>query len=358
MIRRPRVVWLLESREPTGAAMMAMRRMRVLRHHHAATALALSAGSRVPQQSPLHSVWSANSLAGEVRIARADIVVTTSAQALASAAPRVTPGARLVHFLHTRPDAALASLEFMPRVPAVSMVVVPPAVHPGRFAEQAGLRADQVVAADDFTLPREALLGTATGTVIVAAGRLAADSAILDLAEGFRRALPQLPGWQLRVLGGGPKLADLRAFTERHGLGSRLLALGPRYDAGLHYLEAGLVVRLESSDVNGLSVLEALAAGVPVLGADDVPAVQRHVAPGLSGWVLHRRDPEAIAEALVEAARGPRAEYAAAARESRAGLLTEPARTELIDVFQTVLDTAPVARVPVAALNAPHRDEP
>jgi glycosyltransferase involved in cell wall biosynthesis len=344
MIGRPKVVWLLDSREPTGAAVMALRRMRVLRYRHTSTALAMSTTPRAPKDSPLVAALPASGLAGEVRIARADIVVTTTERTLASAAPRMSTG-RLVHFLHTRADAALASSQFMKRLPAITRIVVPASVDPADFAERSGLQPAQVVTADDFTLPRDSLLGTARAKVILAAGRLDDSSTILDLAEAFRLALPLLPGWQLRVAGGGPKEAELGAFVERHGLGSRLLVLGARHDLATQYLDAGLVVRIGPAEANGLSVLEALAAGVPVLGSDSVPAVNRYVHHGVNGWVLGRRDPQAIAAALVETSDPTRrADYAAAARTNPAGLLTDVGRRALHDLFDAVLDSTPATR--------------
>jgi glycosyltransferase involved in cell wall biosynthesis len=344
MIGRPKVVWLLDSREPTGASVMALRRMRVLRHRHAATALAMSGAPRAPRGSALAAVAPASGLGGEVRIARADIVVTTSDRTLASAAPRVSSG-RLVHFLHTRADVALASDQFMKRLPAITRIVVPVSVDPVDFAQRSGLHPTQIVPADDFTLPRESLLGTARAKVILAAGRLSDESAILDLAEAFRLALPLLPGWQLRVAGAGPKAAELRDFVDRYGLGSRLLVLGGCHDLATQYLDAGLVVRVGPSEASGLSVLEALAAGVPVLGSGSVPAVTRHVRPGVNGWVLGRCDPQAIAASLVELSDPERrAAYAAAARAGTVGLLTESDRRALYDLFDAVLDATPATR--------------
>jgi glycosyltransferase involved in cell wall biosynthesis len=315
---------------------MVLRRMRALRYHCASTAMALSPPTAaVPPGSPLRAVEPAGGLAGEVRIARADLVMTTSERTLSSAAPRIAGNTSLIHFLHTAPDIAFTSEPFLRRFPAITRIVVPAGCDPGWFAARSGLRPEQVVAVDDFTLPRESLLGTARAKVIVAAGRLPEDSAVLDLVEGFRQALPHLPGWQLRIAGEGPKLADLREFVDRYELAPRVLVLGARHDLARHYLDAGLVVRIETFDSNGLSVLEGLAAGVPVLGSDSVPAVRRHVRHAENGWVLDRTDPAAIAEALV-ALSDPdrRADLAAEARAARAGLLTLAGERALRDLVE------------------------
>jgi glycosyltransferase involved in cell wall biosynthesis len=337
--RRPRAVWLLDAPQPTGAAIMALRRVRVLSRALASTPLALSGGS-APVGSPLRGVQPAGGLAGEVRIARADLVVTTSERTLASAAPRLTGHTRLIHFLHARPDDELRSERFLRRIGAASRVIVPPSVDAAAFAAAVGLPSDRVSSMDDFTLPADALLSAAQPDVALAAGRLPAGSAILDLAEAFRLAGPELPGWQLRVAGDGPGRAELEDFVAAHRLRSRLLVLGARHDLAAHYLDAGLVARIEPTDVNGLSVLEALAAGLPVLAADSVPAARRHVRDGVDGRVLGRVDPPALAAALVELSEpGVRAELAAAARTSGRGLLTDAGREELHALFATVLDT-------------------
>jgi glycosyltransferase involved in cell wall biosynthesis len=346
-MRRPRAVWLVDSADPTGATVMALRRITLLRSRLAITPLALAGRSQpVPAGAPRPGVLRATSLAGEVRIARAELVITSTERTLISAAPRLRPGARLIHFLHTDPLVALRSERFLRSVPLVSALVVPAQVEPGEFARLVGLRADQVVAMDDFTLAEESWLSTATSRVVLAVGQLLPTSGSLELAEGFVRALPELPEWQLRFAGWGEHRRVLEDYVAARGLAARIQLLGARPDVALDYLDAGVVARLDAHDAGGLPVLEALSAGVPVLGAARVPAVRHYVRDGVNGVVLHHLDPPAIADAL-HALADPhrRSELARGARENRSGLLDDAGRRALLRLVDTVVDSEPTTAI-------------
>jgi glycosyltransferase involved in cell wall biosynthesis len=160
--------------------------------------------------------------------------------------------------------------------------------------------------------------------------------------EGFALAAPDMPGWQLRLCGWGMRDALIQEFVERHDLHSRVVMMGPRHRIATEYQDAGVVARVAAEDANGLSVLEALAAGVPVLGAPTVPTVTRYVEHDVNGLVLERTDPIGIAEALVELADpARRARLAEGARASRAGLFTDAGARDLADLFRRAMVAEP-----------------
>lgn len=331
-------MWLLESSDPSGANVMACRRMHALRSRLASTPLTLSRG--VTSAATPH-LLSSTSLAGEIRIARADVVFTTSERTLASAAPRVRPGTRLVHFLHTDPRRAFRSEPIMRTLPKVTAAVVPAQIEAEWFAAAVGLPRGQVRPLADFTLPGRSLLGTARPRVVLVPGQLTPDCGVLEVAEGFRLALPQLPGWQLRIAGWGPLRRVLEAFIDGYGLAPRIRLLGARADLATDYLDAGVVIRVQSDDAYGLPVLEALTAGVPVIAAATVPAVQHVVRPDVNGLVLERTDPAEIAAALI-AVGDPRrrAELARGARENPSGALDAAGRAAEHAVLDSLFATA------------------
>ncbi|SHG22656.1 Glycosyltransferase involved in cell wall bisynthesis [Jatrophihabitans endophyticus] len=317
---RPRLTWIAESLRPNGALTMTRRRMHALRTVATSRLVVLSRdpATRAQDASPYRGVHALAGLSGEALVARADVVMTTSARSLASATARRHGGMRIVHFLHGNAMSALRNELFLRSIPAASRVVVPLSIDPVAFARDAGIAAHRVVACDDFVLPQDAPLATALAPVVLAVGQVTTDTTLVDVVEAFRLALPGLAGWQLRIVGAGGGTRLLTQAIEDAGLVGRAILLGARHDLPTHYLDAGLVVRTQPNDANGLSVLEALAAGVPVLGAATVPAVQRLVRHGETGWVLERNEPDAIAEALLAACDDPvRAGMAAAVRAQR-----------------------------------------
>lgn len=87
------------------------------------------------------------------------------------------------------------------------------------------------------------------------------------------KALPLLPpdvDWRLRVLGVGPCEARWRRLAKRLGLEERIEWLGwPEYHETLpHYRWADAFAFTSMRDTSGTGLLEALAAGTPVVGVD------------------------------------------------------------------------------------------
>lgn len=326
-------MWLLDTDDPNGAGVMTMRRIEVLRDTVRSTAVCLQRGGVTPPDpSPFRRVLSARTPSGRLTFMAADLVVTTSPRTLAWAAKRRVLGMRIVHVLHAAPDRVLGDEAFMHHVHLVERLLVPQEVDTAPFAHAVGLRPDQVRTADDFTLPADRLLSTAEGRVVLAAGRFAGQTGAVDIVRGFGLAQAELPGWQLRLCGWGSQRREVNAAIAEFELETRALVMGPTYDLQAEYLDAGIAVRLAADEAGGLSVLEALTAGVPVLGADTVPAVRRYVVDGVNGQVLTRADPESIAAGLI-AMGDPerRARLATGARSRPSGLLTETGRRVLIE---------------------------
>jgi glycosyltransferase involved in cell wall biosynthesis len=65
------------------------------------------------------------------------------------------------------------------------------------------------------------------------------------------------------------------------------------------YRLADVVVSVPSSDSTPLSILEALACGIPVI-TTDLPALHEWLKPGESGLMIPLRDPQALATALCQ----------------------------------------------------------
>lgn len=343
MSRRPHAVWLLDTTDPSGAAVMGLRRIRALRGHVVGRAVAMAKGvSRPPAGSPFAAVEPATGVGGRLDLAGADIVVTTSAPTLAWASLRIRPDQRIVHFVHVAEVAALKDERFVHNAWRAVLVVVPPVIDPVPFARYVGLRQDQLAVQDDFVLGSESLLSTATAHVVLSVGRWTLTGGVPALVEGFARAARDLPDWQLRLCGWGPRQTEIQEFVERHDLHSRVIMMGPRHRIATEYQDAGVVARVAAEDSNGLPVLEALAAGVPVLGAPTVPTVARYVQDDVNGVVLDRTDPIAIAEALVALADpARRARLAAGARATRAGLFTDAGGRDLADLFRRAMVAEP-----------------
>ena len=136
---------------------------------------------------------------------------------------------------------------------------------------------------------------TEPGTGVVFAGRLSWEKGLDHLIE----ALTLLPEVELTVCGDGPQRAEWKALAADKLPGrARFLGHLDRAEV-LERLRGAAVTAVPSvwAENQPLSIIEAMASGVPVV-AGDAPALQEMVRPGITGLTADPRDPRALADAL------------------------------------------------------------
>ena len=121
------------------------------------------------------------------------------------------------------------------------------------------------------------------------------------LLEGFLRAAAARPQLRLLMLGSGSMEADLRRRVRQSGLAERMHFAGPVDFERLpdYYRCADLYVSASHSDGSSISLLEAMACGLPAL-VSDIAANREWVAPQENGWWFPDGDAEALAQALLD----------------------------------------------------------
>lgn len=130
--------------------------------------------------------------------------------------------------------------------------------------------------------------------IVITTSRLVYKNGLDDLI----RSLAFLPAnVKLQILGVGPEEASLKRLVSGLGMASRASFLGQVRSSEVgQYLAGGSVfVRPSRSEGLGNSFLEAMAAGLPVVGTPvgGIPDFLRH---GETGWLCEVNDPRSIAE--------------------------------------------------------------
>ncbi len=143
---------------------------------------------------------------------------------------------------------------------------------------------------------RRELAGDGKDFILMSTGMLRRQKAFDDLLTAFAELRLTHPGAALVIAGGGPQAGELAAQIEASGLAGHAHLLGVRGD--VPRLLAAVDVYVSSSLWEGLplSVLEGMAAGLPVVATavGDLPQV---VAEG-TGLLVEPGRPRALAEAL------------------------------------------------------------
>ncbi|WP_409297637.1 glycosyltransferase [Pseudomonas sp. KCJK8993] len=97
-------------------------------------------------------------------------------------------------------------------------------------------------------------------------GRLHPDKDQATLLRGFAAAVPQLPqGSQLAILGSGRLDKDLKSLARELGIADRVLFLGQVPEARRYFRAFDVFALSSDHEPFGMVLLEAMAAGVPLL---------------------------------------------------------------------------------------------
>lgn len=179
-------------------------------------------------------------------------------------------------------------------------------------------------------LDRECELGIpADAHVAGVVANLDKKKGIGEFLDAARRVIEIDPKAYFVWVGGGDvETLRRRALETSPELHRRLIALGFRNDvpALLRTFDVSFSSSTRGEGITG-AIRESMAVGVPVV-ATDVGGNREIVRPGATGWLVPPKDPEALANALLEAFREPQraAEYARAGYRRVAEDLTSARR--------------------------------
>jgi alpha-1,6-mannosyltransferase len=152
--------------------------------------------------------------------------------------------------------------------------------------------------------------GAQDATVLMFAGRLCAEKRVMTIVRAFEAMPPDLPA-QLWLLGDGPQREDIEAAAARNPRIRVFDYEGDRRRFAALLASADVYVSAGPFETFGLSVIEAQASGLPVVGVD-AGALRERVPHGL-GFLGPTDDAEAMTANIVKAAMD-RAEIGARAR--------------------------------------------
>jgi glycosyltransferase involved in cell wall biosynthesis len=157
-----------------------------------------------------------------------------------------------------------------------------------RFIE-GGLPAGKIVTKPNFVYPDPGP-GEGRGGYALFVGRLSPEKGVGTLLTAWERLGMRIP---LRIVGDGPLKGQVIRTADED---SRVEWLGYRPTAEVHALlkDAGVVVLPSLTEGAPLSVLEAMAAGTPVIAAD-IGAMAEFVEHGRTGLRFRPGDPEDLA---------------------------------------------------------------
>ncbi len=173
-------------------------------------------------------------------------------------------------------------------VPAAKIAVIT------NFVEDAAFD----VPPDSAIAGARAALGLPRDAIVI--GILARLDAVKDhgtLLRGLARLGPRWPRAHCLIVGDGPERANLEELTDALGLRQQVTFAGERPNRPNPHLLFDISVLCSLSEGFPNSVVEAMAAGRPVV-ATEVGGVRDAVEHGRTGWLVGPADPAALGDAL------------------------------------------------------------
>jgi glycosyltransferase involved in cell wall biosynthesis len=174
------------------------------------------------------------------------------------------------------------------------------------------------------------------GLRIVFVGRFIANKGPDVAIEAFDMVQERVTGATMVMVGDGPMADSLRRQVDEHGLGEAVTFLGLQDDVSGILRQSDIFVRPSEVEGMPLTILEAMATGLPVV-ACDVGGVSEVVSAGLTGHVVPPGSAREVAGALLDILtdKGKAAAMGAAGlSRAREGFSWEATTAANLDLFQ------------------------
>jgi glycosyltransferase involved in cell wall biosynthesis len=170
---------------------------------------------------------------------------------------------------------------------------------------------------------------------------------IATVLEAFARVQEEMPGAMLTLAGAGSEEERLRRLAEALDLQRvRFIGAIPHEAMPAVYREADIWVNASRIDTMPVSLLEAFAAGLPVVSTD-AGGIPWLVRDGVTGLLVPQGDPEALATAILRVARDPAlaADLSCAGRAEVEGYAWNRVRDAWLELYRAAMSRC---RVPGA----------
>lgn len=168
----------------------------------------------------------------------------------------------------------------------------------------------------------------AAGPRAITVARLSHVKDPLTLLQAVDRVRQAERGFRLDLVGDGPLRGDVERLVDHLGLTHTVRLHGARDQVHDMLREAALFVLSSASEGISLTLLEAMASGLPIV-ATRVGGNAEVVADGRTGILVPARSPDALAEAILRLLRDPD-------RRREMGRLGRERAAALFDVRRTV----------------------
>lgn len=135
--------------------------------------------------------------------------------------------------------------------------------------------------------------------IVAAGGRWVAGKAYDRLIRAFAVVADKRPDWSLRLYGGGPEERRLRSLVRELDLHNHVYFMGTTPDLAGEFAKASIVATTARTEDLGMTVLEAMGCGVPVVAFEGPRGPTEFVATGYNGVLVPGDQEDLFSAALL-----------------------------------------------------------
>jgi glycosyltransferase involved in cell wall biosynthesis len=194
------------------------------------------------------------------------------------------------------------------------------------------------VSAEQVREARDRISAPADTPIIVSIGRLSREKGHVDLLEALAAVRSDGTPFHAVFVGEGVERERIEATRSRLGLEKQVTLAGLQHDVRPYYAMAQIAVMASHSEGSPNALLEAMAAGLPIV-ASRVGGIPEIATDGESALLVERQRPEELAKAIQRLLRDPdlRSKLAARAKSAAADYTPDAYRRALTAIYERVL---------------------
>lgn len=143
-------------------------------------------------------------------------------------------------------------------------------------------------------------ISTQQNKLVIAAGRLSPGKRYSHLIRAFARVVERRPDWKLRIYGAGGRREQLQQLILDLELYNHVFLMGQCSTMDREFAKGSLSAVCSRYEGLGMTILESMACGVPVVSYDCDHGPRSIITSGRDGLLVPNGDPAALADGLLE----------------------------------------------------------
>lgn len=172
--------------------------------------------------------------------------------------------------------------------------------------------------------------------VVTFLGRIAPEKSIEILIDAMKDIVKQSSSIRLMIVGGGPQLDELKQIVQDNGLSSYIFFTGAKEAEQVpsYYHVSNLFVSASITETQGLTFIEAMASGIPVLARYD-KNLDGVIIDGKNGYFF--KDKDDLVNKIIELSQADLTELSQSAVQHASQYSSENFYNKIISTYQQAL---------------------